>query len=98
MRSFCAEWKAEGGGQSDAAALTPSPGTPGEGGGEGDLEYQCSWCSKSPSPLPSPRVRGEGVRPELFRSETTTKIRTGELLFLPFLGILDRGECPVSGM
>jgi hypothetical protein len=41
--------------------LAPSPGTPGEGWGEGDFEFQCHWCSKSPSPLPSPGVPGEGV-------------------------------------
>jgi len=30
-------------------AAAPSPGTPGEGRGEGDLEFQRRWCSKSPS-------------------------------------------------
>jgi len=39
----------------------PSPGTPGEGWGEGDLGFQGRWYSKSPSPLPSPGVPGEGV-------------------------------------
>jgi FkbM family methyltransferase len=38
----------------------PSPGTPGEGWGEGDFERSASGCAKSPSPLPSPGVPGEG--------------------------------------
>jgi flagellar biogenesis protein FliO len=41
--------------------LAPSPGTPGEGWGEGDLERSAFWSSKTPSPLPSPGVPGEGV-------------------------------------
>jgi len=41
--------------------LTPSPGTPGEGRGEGDFECQRHWNSKSPSPQPSPGVPGEGA-------------------------------------
>ena len=57
------------------ARCPPSPGTPGEGRGEGDLERKKSLIrrrgfitdtrvllrSKSPSPQPSPGIPGEGV-------------------------------------
>src|SRR5688572_7580423 len=52
----------------NGAILTPSPGTPGEGRGEG-LLAECPakpGCSKAPSkwpsPQPSPGVPGEGAR------------------------------------
>ncbi len=41
----------------------PSPGTPGEGRGEGDSEVRATVANpKSPSPYPSPGIPGEGTR------------------------------------
>ena len=46
----------------DRALLLPLPVTLGEGWGEGDWNVERHWCSKSPSPWPSPGVPGEGSR------------------------------------
>jgi radical SAM protein with 4Fe4S-binding SPASM domain len=44
-----------------SSAIAPSPGTPGEGWGEGDFELPAALSStKSPSPMPSPGTPGEG--------------------------------------
>jgi len=45
----------------------PSPGTPGEGWGEGDSERRVASYAKSPSPLPSPGLPGEGGGPSVSR-------------------------------
>jgi len=56
-----------------ASPSAPSPGTPGEGWGEGDLEFRCRWYPKSPSPLPSPGVPGEGVSCSPLRALTARR-------------------------
>jgi len=75
-----------------AQTATPSPGTPGEGGGEGDFEHQDASHSKSPSPQPSPGVPGEGDSVPNFGRAWRTAARSalifagvGLLAFFPWL-------------
>jgi len=52
-----------GGHRAIALGISPSPGTPGEGRGEGfQADGTASANEKRPSPCPSPRVPGEGTK------------------------------------
>jgi len=67
--------KQKGAGARPSLCAAPSPGTPGEGRGEGDSSVRSRWRirrwvvadtrlllrSKSPSPQPSPGIPGEGA-------------------------------------
>src|SRR4051794_35015193 len=72
-------------GRRPAAGLTPSPGTTGEGWGEGpspsfvpEIDRTASFGSdvqrpkKRPSPSPSPGVPGEGMEPAHFNGQYAT--------------------------
>jgi hypothetical protein len=95
-----------------AARCSPSPGTPGEGRGEGDLERKKSpdtrrrvyadtsdlRHSKSPSPQPSPGIPGEGAARRDGRAPSVRPHVAASLIFclLSLYSVSVRGEITIT--
>jgi protein ImuB len=70
-------------GRAGAFGISPSPGTPGEGRGEGLRVGQTSLADgKRPSPYPSPGVPGEGMRAKSAQCDGTA-VASRPLCLLP---------------